>query len=106
MPQADVHRLLVKHKYALPLVVVAQSSQCNDYLRRVVIPLVRAAALGKIARTAFDPGFTFWAGVSRPASTEDCVGGGGAAWAYCRFAGKGQPAIAVALHELLTRVWK
>jgi len=57
MAQFDVHRNLGKHKEAIPFVVVVQSSQFDSYRRRVVVPLVRATAIGKIAYAAFNPTF-------------------------------------------------
>jgi toxin CcdB len=57
MAQFDVHRNLGKHKEHIPFVVVVQSSQFDSYRRRVVVPLVRATAIGKIAYTAFNPTF-------------------------------------------------
>ncbi len=57
MPQFDVHRNLGKHKDTIPFVVVVQSSQFDGYRRRLVVPLVRAKAIGKIAYAAFNPTF-------------------------------------------------
>ncbi len=57
MAQFDVHRNLGKHKETIPFVVVVQSSQFDSYRRRVVVPLVRATAIGKIAYVAFNPTF-------------------------------------------------
>jgi toxin CcdB len=56
--QFDVHRNTGRHKDAIPFVVVVQSSQFNDYLRRVVVPLVRVSAIGGIRFPAFNPTFT------------------------------------------------
>jgi len=58
MAQFDVHRNSGKHKDTIPFVVVVQSAQFDEYRRRVVVPLVRATALGKIAYAAFNPTFT------------------------------------------------
>jgi len=55
MAHFDVHRNLGKHKDAIPFVVVVQSSQFDGYRRRVVVPLVRATAIGKIAYAVFNP---------------------------------------------------
>jgi toxin CcdB len=57
MPQFDVHRNSGKHRDTIPFVVVVQSSQFHSYRRRVVVPLVRASAIGKISYAAFNPTF-------------------------------------------------
>jgi len=57
MPQFDVHQNTGAHKDTIPFVVLVQSSQFDSYRRRVVVPLVKAAALGKISHTAFNPTF-------------------------------------------------
>jgi toxin CcdB len=57
MPQFDVHRNSGKHKDTIPFVVVVQSSQFDSYRRRVVVPLVRASAIGPINYAAFNPTF-------------------------------------------------
>jgi len=57
MPQFDVHRNSGKHKDTIPFVVVVQSSQFDAYRRRVVVPLVRASAVGKISYAGFNPTF-------------------------------------------------
>ena len=57
MAQFDVHRNIGKHKAEIPFVVVVQSSQFDDYQRRVVVPLVRKSAIGKISHTSFNPTF-------------------------------------------------
>jgi toxin CcdB len=57
MAQFDVHRNSGKHKDTIPFVVVVQSSQFDNYRRRVVVPLVRATALGKVNYAAFNPTF-------------------------------------------------
>jgi toxin CcdB len=57
MAQFDVHRNAGKHKDSIPFVVVVQSSQFDHYLRRVVVPLVRATAIGKVGFAAFNPSF-------------------------------------------------
>lgn len=57
MAQFDVHRNIGKHKDAIPFVVVVQSAQFDNYRRRVVVPLVRASAIGKIGYAAFNPTF-------------------------------------------------
>ena len=58
MAQFDVHRNTGRHKDSIPFVVVVQSSQFNDYVRRVVAPLVRASAVGTIRFSTFNPTFT------------------------------------------------
>jgi toxin CcdB len=57
MAQFDVHRNIGKLKDAIPFVVVVQSSQFDDYGRRVVIPLVRKSAIGKLSHASFNPTF-------------------------------------------------
>jgi toxin CcdB len=57
MAQFDVHRNTGKHKDTIPYVVIVQSSQFDDYRRRVVVPLVRKSALGKIGHVSFNPAF-------------------------------------------------
>lgn len=57
MAQFDVHRNSGKHKDTIPFVVVVQSTQFDNYRRRVVVPLVRATAIGKVNYAAFNPTF-------------------------------------------------
>ena len=57
MPQFDVHRNSGRHKDTIPFVVVVQSAQLDSYRRRVVVPLVRSSAIGKIDYEAFNPTF-------------------------------------------------
>jgi toxin CcdB len=57
MAQFDVHRNSGKHKDTIPFVVVVQSAQFNSYRRRVVVPLVRATAIGKVNYVGFNPTF-------------------------------------------------
>ncbi len=57
MAQFDVHRNIGRHRDAIPFVVVVQSSQFDDYRRRVVIPLVRKSAVGKLSHASFNPTF-------------------------------------------------
>ena len=57
MAQFDVHRNIGKHKEAIPFVVVVQSSQFDGYRRRVVVPLVRKSAVGKLSHASFNPTF-------------------------------------------------
>jgi toxin CcdB len=57
MAQFDVHRNSGKHRDAIPFVVVVQSALFDDYRRRVVVPLVKASIVGKIANPRFNPTF-------------------------------------------------
>jgi toxin CcdB len=57
MAQFDVHRNTGIHKDSIPFVVIVQSAQFDNYRRRVVVPLVRATALGKISHGTFNPTF-------------------------------------------------
>jgi toxin CcdB len=57
MAQFDVHRNAGRHAETIPFVVVVQSAQFDSYRRRVVVPLVRAAAIGKVSYAAFNPTF-------------------------------------------------
>jgi toxin CcdB len=57
MAQFDVHRNTGKHKDTIPFVVVVQSSQFDDYRRRVVVPLVRKSAISKTSHASFNPTF-------------------------------------------------
>ena len=57
MAQFDVHRNTGKYKDAIPFVVVVQSSRFDDYRRRVVVPLVRKSAIGKLSHASFNPTF-------------------------------------------------
>jgi len=57
MAQFDVHRNTGTHKDTIPFVVVVQSAQFDNYRRTVVVPLVRATAIGKVNYAAFNPTF-------------------------------------------------
>lgn len=57
MAQFDVHRNTGKHRDHIPYVVVVQSALFDDYGRRVVVPLVKASSVGKIANPRFNPVF-------------------------------------------------
>lgn len=57
MAQFDVHRNTGNHKDSIPFVVIVQSAQFDNYRRRVVVPLVRSTALGKISHATFNPTF-------------------------------------------------
>lgn len=57
MAQFDVHRNTGKHRDDIPYVVLVQSSLYDGYLRRVVVPMVRKAVLGKVSNPRFNPSF-------------------------------------------------
>lgn len=57
MAQFDVHRNSGKHRDTIPYVVVVQSTLFDDYRRRVVVPLVRASAVGNVSNPRFNPSF-------------------------------------------------
>jgi len=57
MAQFDVHRNTGKHRDDIPYVVLVQSSLYDSYRRRVVVPLVKKVALGKIGNPRFNPTF-------------------------------------------------
>ena len=57
MAQFDVHQNSGRHQDSIPFVVVVQSAQFDAYRRRVVAPLVRSTAIGKIAFAGFNPSF-------------------------------------------------
>jgi len=57
MAQFDVHRNTGKHRDAIPYVVLVQSSLYDSYSRRVVVPMVRKSALGKVSNPRFNPSF-------------------------------------------------
>lgn len=57
MAQFDVHRNTGKHRDDIPYVVLVQSSLYDSYRRRVVVPMVRKAALGKVSNPRFNPSF-------------------------------------------------
>jgi toxin CcdB len=57
MAQFDVHGNSGKHQDTIPFVVVVQSAQFDNYRRRVVVPLVRATAIGKVSYAGFNPTF-------------------------------------------------
>lgn len=106
MPQFDVHRNTGKHKDTVPFVVVVQSAQFDNYRRRVVLPLVRATALGKVDYAGFNPTFKIRGTsvvlhpleiVSIPIDQlGDLVGS----------LGDDSQLIVAALDELLSRAWK
>jgi toxin CcdB len=57
MAQFDVHRNSGTHRDSIPYVVVVQSTLFDDYGRRVVVPLVKASAVGKVVNPRFNPTF-------------------------------------------------
>ncbi|MDD5247692.1 MAG: CcdB family protein [Rhodocyclaceae bacterium] len=57
MAQFDVHRNNGRNRDDIPYVVLVQSSLYDSYRRRVVVPLVRKASLGKISNARFNPTF-------------------------------------------------
>lgn len=57
MTQFDVHRNTGKHRDDIPYVVLVQSSLYDSFRRRVVVPLVRKSALGKVSNPRFNPSF-------------------------------------------------
>jgi toxin CcdB len=57
MAQFDVHRNTGRHRDDIPYVVLVQSSLYDGYRRRVVVPLVKKSALGKVANPRFNPAF-------------------------------------------------
>lgn len=106
MAQFDVHRNLGLHKDSIPFVVVIQSAQFDNYRRRVVVPLVRASALGKVSHASFNPTFKIRGTsavlhplemVSIPVDKLGTLVG--------NLSEQGQQIVA-ALDELFTRAWK
>jgi toxin CcdB len=106
MAQFDVHRNSGKHQGTIPFVVVVQSAQFDSYRRRVVVPLVRASAIGKIQYPGFNPTFKIRGSavvlhplefVSIPVDQLGEVVGS---------LRKHSQLIVAALDELLTRAWK
>lgn len=57
MAQFDIHRNTGNHKDSIPFLVIVQSAQFDNYRRRVVVPLVRSTALGKVSHATFNPTF-------------------------------------------------
>lgn len=57
MAQFDVHRNMGKHRDDIPYVVLVQSSLYDNYRRRVLVPMVRKAVLGKVSNPRFNPSF-------------------------------------------------
>jgi toxin CcdB len=106
MAQFDVHRNLGIHKDSIPFVVVVQSAQFDNYRRRVVVPLVRASALGKISHGTFNPAFKVrgTAVVLHPLEIVSIpVDKLGALVGSLKHEGQ---SVMAALDELLTQAWK
>ncbi len=106
MAQFDVHRNPGKHKDTIPFIVVVQSAQFDNYRRRVVVPLVRSTAIGKVNFTTFNPTFKI-SGLSvvlHPLEIVsipvDQLGEAVGSLSDC------SQLIVAALDELLTRAWK
>jgi toxin CcdB len=106
MPQFDVHRNLGTHKETIPFVVVVQSAQFDSYRRRVVVPLVRSGAIGKVSHNTFNPVFKIRGTsvvlhpleiVSIPANQLGALVGS---------LSEQSDLIVAALDELFTRAWK
>lgn len=57
MAQFDVHRNPGRHRDRIPFVVIVQSTLYDGYRRRVVVPLVSKASLGKVVNPRFNPTF-------------------------------------------------
>jgi toxin CcdB len=57
MAQFDVYRNTGRQREIIPFIVAVQSSLYDDYGRQVVIPLVKASALGTIANPRLNPTF-------------------------------------------------
>jgi toxin CcdB len=106
MTQFDVHRNTGIHKDSIPFVVVVQSSQFDSYRRRVVVPLVRAAAIGKISHSSFNPTFKI-RGTSVVLHPLEMVSIPVKALGALAGSLKGERQLIVAaLDELLTRAWE
>lgn len=54
MAQIDVHRNKGRHQATVPYLVIVQSSQFDSYRRRVVVPMVRASAVGRVGFDALN----------------------------------------------------
>jgi toxin CcdB len=106
MAQFDVHRNSGRHAQTIPFVVVVQSAQFDSYRRRVVVPLVRAASIGKVSYTGFNPTFKVRgiAVVLHPLEVVsvpvDQLG------EFVASLSDESQVIVAALDELLTRAWK
>jgi toxin CcdB len=106
MAQFDVHRNTGNHKDSIPFVEIVQSAQFDNYRRRVVVPLVRASALGKISHGTFNPTFKIrgTAVVLHPLEIVSIpVDKLGALVGSLKQEGQ---SVMAALDELLTQAWK
>jgi toxin CcdB len=106
MAQFDLHRNSGQHSDTIPYVVVVQSTQFDAYRRKVVVPLVRAGALGPAPFPAFNPSYRIGGTkvvlhppemVSVPVDRLGSPIGS--------LVNEGQ-AIIIALDELVSRAWK
>jgi|ERR1700675_4431841 len=106
MAQFDVHRNTGQHKDSIPFVVTVQSAQFDGYRRRVVVPLVKSAVIGKVSYAVFNPTFKIRGSsvvlhpleiVSIPVDKLGTLMGS--------LKGESQ-AIMAALDELLSQAWK
>jgi toxin CcdB len=106
MAQFDVHRNTGNHKDSIPFVVVVQSAQFDNYRRRVVVPLVRASALGEISHRSFNPSFKVrgTAVVLHPLEIVS-IPVGKLGVLVGSLSDQSEPIVA-ALDELFTRAWK
>jgi toxin CcdB len=106
MAQFDVHRNTGKHRDSIPYTVIVQSSLFSDYRRRVVVPLVRKSAIGKISHDSFNPTFKI-EGISVILHPLEIVSIPNEQLGDFveSLSNKGQQIIA-ALDELLTQAWK
>jgi toxin CcdB len=106
MAQFDVHRNTGRHRDEIPYVVLVQSSLYDSYRRRVVVPLVKKSALGKIANPRFNPAFKIEniPVVLHPLEIVSIATGqlGG----FVLSLQDSGDVIAAALDELLTRAWR
>lgn len=57
MAQFDIHENTGPNREMIPYVVVVQSALFDDFRRRVVVPLVKKSAVGKVGRDRFNPEF-------------------------------------------------
>ncbi len=105
MAQFDVHRNKGRHRDEIPYVVLVQSSIYDGYRRRVVVPLVRKAVLGKIANPRLNPTFRLEANdvvlhpLEMASVPTDQLG------EYVDSLGREGAGIMDALDELLTQAW-
>ncbi len=105
MAQFDVHRNTGKQRETIPYVVLVQSALYDGYRRRVVVPLVRQAALGKVDSPGFNPAFEI-ENVPVVLHSLEIVSVANEQLGefVTSLAGEGDR-IAAALDELLTRAW-